>query len=90
MWTFEEHDGAVTVHTEESWSGAVVQAQPYQLQQALEQSLTDWLRQLKTETENRKGGAPDHRTLPTTRRGAFRVLCGPGSGYRVSPEDLGR
>ncbi|GAA1908553.1 SRPBCC family protein [Streptantibioticus ferralitis] len=53
VWAFEEHDGAVTVHTEESWSGAVVEAQPDQLQQALEQSLTDWLRRLKTEAENR-------------------------------------
>ncbi|MFI0901099.1 SRPBCC family protein [Streptomyces sp. NPDC020983] len=52
VWTFEEHDGVVTVHTEESWSGAVVQAQPEQLRQVLEQSLTDWLRQLKAEAEN--------------------------------------
>ncbi|WP_406432385.1 hypothetical protein [Streptomyces sp. NBC_01589] len=27
----EEHDGVVTVHTEEFWSGAVVQAQPAEL-----------------------------------------------------------
>lgn len=53
IWAFEEHDGVVTVHTEESWSGAVVQAQPAELRQALEQSLTDWLRQLKTQAENR-------------------------------------
>ncbi|MGW1711168.1 SRPBCC family protein [Streptomyces sp. NPDC002206] len=51
IWAFEEHDGVVTVHTEESWSGAVVQAQPAELRQALEQSLTDWLRQLKTQAE---------------------------------------
>ncbi|WP_267882975.1 hypothetical protein [Streptomyces sp. NRRL B-24720] len=43
----------VTVHTEESWSGAVVQAHPAELRQALEQSLTDWLSQLETEAEDR-------------------------------------
>ncbi|WP_405665850.1 SRPBCC family protein [Streptomyces sp. NBC_00055] len=53
VWSFEEHGGMVTVHTEESWSGAVVQAQPAELRQALEQSLTDWLSQLKTEAEDR-------------------------------------
>lgn len=53
VWTFEEHGGAVTVHTQESWGGPVVQAQPDQLRPALEESLTDWLHQLKTEAENR-------------------------------------
>ncbi|MGW5276600.1 SRPBCC family protein [Streptomyces sp. NPDC004044] len=52
VWAFEEHDGVVTVQTEESWSGAPVEARPVQLKQALEQSLTDWLSQLKTEAEN--------------------------------------
>ncbi|MFE9849290.1 SRPBCC family protein [Streptomyces sp. NPDC005576] len=51
VWTFEEHDGGVTVRTEESWSGAPVEAQPVALRQALEQSLTGWLNALKAEAE---------------------------------------
>lgn len=54
VWALEEHDGVVTVRTEESWSGAVVEAQPVQLRQALEQSLTDWLHCLKSEAEKRQ------------------------------------
>lgn len=53
VWTFAEQDGVVTVHTEESWSGAPVEAQPAQLRQALEQSLTSWLQLLKTTAEQR-------------------------------------
>ncbi|MGW3667028.1 SRPBCC family protein [Streptomyces sp. NPDC005141] len=53
VWSFEEHDGVVTLSTEESWSGAPVEAQPVQLKQALEQSLTDWLSRLKSEAESR-------------------------------------
>jgi uncharacterized protein YndB with AHSA1/START domain len=53
VWTFKETDGVVTVHTEESWSGAPVDAQPEQLRQALEQSLEAWLSHLKTEAERR-------------------------------------
>ncbi|WP_052398031.1 SRPBCC family protein [Streptomyces sp. NRRL F-5123] len=53
VWAFEEHGGTVTVHTQESWSGPVVQARPDQLRQALEESLTDWLHQLKAEAESR-------------------------------------
>ncbi|MGW5369094.1 SRPBCC family protein [Streptomyces sp. NPDC004009] len=48
VWTFEQAGGQVTVRTEESWSGAPVDAAPQQLGQALEQSLTAWLTCLKT------------------------------------------
>ncbi|MET9433238.1 SRPBCC family protein [Streptomyces sp. NPDC006551] len=53
VWTFEETDGVVTVRTAESWSGAVVEEQPAALEQALRQSLENWLLRLKTEAERR-------------------------------------
>ncbi|MFD7628398.1 SRPBCC family protein [Streptomyces sp. NPDC059851] len=54
VWTFEETaDGAVTVRTEESWSGAPVDAAPEELGQALRQSLESWLAALKTTAEHR-------------------------------------
>ena len=61
VWAFEEHDGVVTVHTEESWSGPVVEAQPVELRQALEQSLTDWLSRLKAEAEAAAGTGAETR-----------------------------
>ncbi|MEU2053969.1 SRPBCC family protein [Streptomyces bungoensis] len=51
VWTFGRTGGQVTVHTEESWSGAPVDAAAEQLGQALEQSLTAWLACLKSRAE---------------------------------------
>ncbi|MFF9180591.1 SRPBCC family protein [Streptomyces misionensis] len=51
VWTFEQTGSQVTVRTEESWSGAPVDAAPQQLGQALEQSLTTWFARMKTRTE---------------------------------------
>ncbi|MFB7614055.1 SRPBCC family protein [Kitasatospora sp. NPDC056181] len=51
VWTFAETDGAVTVHTEESWSGAPVDAHPAELEAALRASLESWLDRLKAEAE---------------------------------------
>ncbi|MBH5338090.1 SRPBCC family protein [Streptomyces pactum] len=53
VWTFEETGGAVTVRTEESWSGAPAEADPVGLRQALQRSLETWLRLLKAEAERR-------------------------------------
>ncbi|MFD7229718.1 SRPBCC family protein [Streptomyces sp. NPDC059881] len=53
VWTFEEDGGVVTVRTEESWSGAPVEAEPVALEQALRQSLESWLHLLRTEAERR-------------------------------------
>ncbi|MFD8415044.1 MULTISPECIES: SRPBCC family protein [unclassified Streptomyces] len=52
VWTFEETaDATVTVRTEESWSGAPVDAEPEALGQALRQSLERWLAALKSTAE---------------------------------------
>ncbi|WP_330343417.1 SRPBCC family protein [Streptomyces longwoodensis] len=51
VWTFEQTGSQVTVHTEESWSGAPVDAAIEQLGQALQQSLTTWLAGLKSRAE---------------------------------------
>ncbi|MEU5184328.1 SRPBCC family protein [Streptomyces longwoodensis] len=51
VWTFEQTGSQVTVHTEESWSGAPVDAAAEQLGQALRQSLTTWLASLKSRAE---------------------------------------
>ncbi|MGW3017993.1 SRPBCC family protein [Streptomyces longwoodensis] len=51
VWTFEQTGSQVTVHTEESWSGAPVDAATEQLGQALQQSLTTWLASLKSRAE---------------------------------------
>ncbi|MEE1822029.1 SRPBCC family protein [Streptomyces sp. BE20] len=54
VWTFEETgDGRVTVRTEESWSGAPVDAMPEAMEQALRESLERWLGHLKAEAERR-------------------------------------
>ncbi|NYI03469.1 MFS transporter [Allostreptomyces psammosilenae] len=59
VWAFEEHDGVVTVRTEESWSGGPVLARPEQARQMLEQSLETWLRHLRAECERRWALAAD-------------------------------
>ncbi|WP_055489077.1 SRPBCC family protein [Streptomyces sp. TP-A0356] len=52
VWTFARTtDGKVTVHTEESWSGAPVDAAADELGQALNASLTAWLAALKSRAE---------------------------------------
>ncbi|MFD8009745.1 SRPBCC family protein [Streptomyces sp. NPDC058955] len=52
VWTFEESaDGTVTVRTEESWSGAPVDAEREALGLALRQSLENWLAALRTTAE---------------------------------------
>ncbi|MFD4864234.1 SRPBCC family protein [Streptomyces sp. NPDC058412] len=51
VWTFEQTGSQVTVRTEESWSGAPVDAAPAELGQALHDSLTAWLAALKARAE---------------------------------------
>jgi uncharacterized protein YndB with AHSA1/START domain len=51
VWTFERSGNQVTVHTEESWSGAPVEAAADELGQALKASLTTWLAALKSRAE---------------------------------------
>ncbi|MBT2541442.1 SRPBCC family protein [Streptomyces sp. ISL-44] len=51
VWTFEQTGSRVTVHTEESWSGAPVDAATAELGQALHDSLTAWLAALKSRAE---------------------------------------
>ncbi|MFD4241050.1 SRPBCC family protein [Streptomyces sp. NPDC058525] len=52
VWTFEQTGDQVTVHTEESWSGAPVDAAPEELGRALHQSLENWLAALKSQAEH--------------------------------------
>ncbi|MFF7885106.1 SRPBCC family protein [Streptomyces sp. NPDC020794] len=51
VWTFEQTGGQVTVHTEESWSGAPVDAAATELGVALHESLATWLAALKARAE---------------------------------------
>ncbi|MEU9987258.1 SRPBCC family protein [Streptomyces sp. NPDC048045] len=51
VWTFEESDGRVVVRTEESWSGAPVEAATEELGRALHASLENWLGHLKARAE---------------------------------------
>ncbi|MCX5231095.1 SRPBCC family protein [Streptomyces sp. NPDC006553] len=51
VWTFEPTDDRVTVRTEESWSGAPVDAATEELGRALDQSLRSWLTSLKNHAE---------------------------------------
>ncbi|MFL5824965.1 MAG: SRPBCC family protein [Thermoleophilaceae bacterium] len=53
VWTLTEQDGGVLVHTEESWEGDPVAAQPEALQGALDASLRTWLENLKRTVEER-------------------------------------
>ncbi|MFJ1790944.1 SRPBCC family protein [Kitasatospora griseola] len=53
VWTFEQNGDRVLVHTEESWSGAPVEAAADQLRDALRTSLEDWLSCLKNRAEKR-------------------------------------
>ncbi|MGW7525965.1 SRPBCC family protein [Streptomyces sp. NPDC054783] len=51
VWTFEQDGDHVTVRTEESWSGAPVEAEADRLGKALHQSLESWLSSLRTRAE---------------------------------------
>ena len=57
LWTMmpREQD-RVLVHTEESWDGDPVRAQPKEMQQALDSSLRGWLQSLKHEAEAQPHG----------------------------------
>jgi uncharacterized protein YndB with AHSA1/START domain len=52
VWTMTpSEEDKVLVHTEESWDGAPVRAQPKEMQQALDSSLRGWLHNLKNKAE---------------------------------------
>ena len=51
VWTFTPTHGGVLVHTEESWDGAPVVADQAALQAALDNSLHNWVNNLKHEAE---------------------------------------
>ncbi|WP_053667225.1 SRPBCC family protein [Streptomyces sp. MMG1121] len=51
VWTFEQSGRHVTVRTEESWSGAPVEAAADHLGKALHESLENWLSKLKARAE---------------------------------------
>ncbi|MEU3918253.1 SRPBCC family protein [Streptomyces sp. NPDC029004] len=51
VWTFEQNGDHVTVRTEESWSGAPVEAAADHLGKALHDSLESWLSHLKSRAE---------------------------------------
>lgn len=53
VWTFTPTRDGVLVHTEESWTGAPVDANRDALQAALDDSLRNWLGNLKREAEAR-------------------------------------
>ena len=51
LWTMTPSVEGVVVHTEESWEGDPVRAQPKEMQQALDGSLRAWLQSLKDKAE---------------------------------------
>ncbi|MER7511986.1 SRPBCC family protein [Streptomyces lavendulae] len=51
VWTFEQGGDGVVVRTEESWSGAPVDAAADELRKALHDSLDNWLSRLKARAE---------------------------------------
>ncbi|MFJ9591284.1 SRPBCC family protein [Streptomyces virginiae] len=58
VWTFQETaPGTVAVRTEESWSGAPVEARRTEMEQVLRQSLDAWLAALKARAEAVAGAA---------------------------------
>jgi hypothetical protein len=57
VWVFTDVPTGVLVSTEESWSGAPVEADVPYAQQTLDASLTQWLHRLKDRAE---AGVPTH------------------------------
>lgn len=55
LWTFTPVDDGTLVHTEESWSGELVDAHAEPFTAALAASLEGWLQHLKTEAERPLG-----------------------------------
>jgi uncharacterized protein YndB with AHSA1/START domain len=51
VWTMTPSEDGVLVHTEESWDGDPVRAQPEEMRQALDGSLQVWLQSLKQKAE---------------------------------------
>jgi len=65
-WTLESRaDGGTRIVTEESWSGAPVDADPEGMRAALDQSPAAWLRDLKKAAE--KAAQPLRADAPGTR-----------------------
>ncbi|GGR96830.1 MULTISPECIES: SRPBCC family protein [Streptomyces] len=56
VWTFTQTRNGVLVHTEESWTGAPVLADQAALQSALDDSLRNWVNNLKHEAETQAAG----------------------------------
>ncbi|MFJ4152691.1 hypothetical protein ACIP10_34650 [Streptomyces galbus] len=54
MWTFTPTTHGVLVHTEESWTGAPVEANQAALQVALDNSPHNWVNNLKRQAEASK------------------------------------
>ena len=52
VWEFAAEPGGVLVRTEESWSGEPVEADVAYAQQALDSSVSTWLRSLKRRAED--------------------------------------
>ncbi|MEV5746291.1 SRPBCC family protein [Actinoallomurus sp. NPDC052308] len=55
VWTFTPTSDGVLVHTEESWTGDPVTANQAALQAALDNSLHNWVNNLKHEAESQAG-----------------------------------
>ncbi|GAA4233617.1 SRPBCC family protein [Actinomadura meridiana] len=51
LWTFDERDGVVHVHTEESWDGGPVRTDVEAMRIALDGSLASWLDHLRKASE---------------------------------------
>jgi hypothetical protein len=56
VWTMTPSEDRVLVHTEESWDGDPVRAEPEEMQQALDDSLRAWLQSLKHKAEDQAHG----------------------------------
>jgi hypothetical protein len=59
LWTYRKVKGGVRVHTEETWTGAQVEADVPTATQALGDGLEAWLRDLKAAAEARTGTPAD-------------------------------
>ncbi|WP_327008627.1 multicopper oxidase domain-containing protein [Dactylosporangium sp. NBC_01737] len=68
VWTFTPTSGGVLVHTEESWTGDPVVANQATLQAALDNSLHNWVNNLKHEAE--AAHMPPTRDSPSPQQGA--------------------